>query len=208
MPGIAQAVSGTYDALAMAGATDEFKAIIDEARAAIADGRQPDARALEARIRAAAKRLEARPTQALKQLERVLSIHRARGALARPTAPPAPAPARRPAIRTRPTITGNMEVRRKKDGEKFGLAWDNAAGVAEWEVRISERPDARRDYAVRDTLKLAANETSLELPLGDRSARVHLLGRSRGGKLVRRAIISGLTRDSWDERWQRRASAS
>jgi hypothetical protein len=61
---------------------------------------------------------------------------------------------------------------------------------------------------VRDTLKLAANETNLELPLGDRSARVHLLGRSRGGKLVRRAIISGLTRDSWDERWQRRASAS
>jgi hypothetical protein len=101
-----------------------------------------------------------------------------------------------------------MEVRRKKSGESFGLAWDAAAGVAEWEVRISERPDARRDYAVRDTLKLAANETSLELPLGDRSVRVHLLGRSRGGKLVRRAVISALTRDSWDERWQRRASAS
>jgi hypothetical protein len=187
---------------------DEFKAIIDEARAAIADGRQPDAGALEGRIRSAAKRQHADPSRPLKQLERVLSIHRARGALARPTAPPPAAPSRRPAIRTRPTITGNMEVRRKKEGESFGLAWDAASGVAEWEVRISERPDARRDYAVRDTLKLAANETSLELPLGDRSVRVHLLGRSRGGKLVRRAVISALTRDSWDERWQRRASAS
>jgi hypothetical protein len=208
VPGIARAVSGTYDALAMAGEADEFKAIINEARAAIADGRQPDAGALEARIRSAAKRQQSDPSRPLKQLERVLSIHRARGALARPTAPPAPAPVRRPAIRTRPTITGNMEVRRKKDGETFGLAWDAAAGVAEWEVRISERPDARRDYAVRDTLKLAANDTSLELPLGDRSVRVHVLGRSRGGKLVRRAIISALTRDGWDDRWQRRASAS
>jgi hypothetical protein len=208
VPGIARAVSGTYDALAMAGEADEFKAIIDEARAAIADGRQPDARALEARIRSAAKRQQSDPSRPLKQLERVLSIHRARDALARQPAPPPASPSRRPAIRTRPTITGNMEVRRKKEGESFGLAWDAASGVAEWEVRISERPDARRDYAVRDTLKLAANETSLELPLGDRSVRVHVLGRSRGGKLVRRAVISALTRDSWDERWQRRASAS
>ncbi len=193
----------------MAGGGDEFKAIIDEARATIADGRQPDARALEARIRSAAKRHEASPTRPLKQLERVLAIHRARGALARqPAMPPAPAPQRRPAIRTRPTITGNMEVHRKQGAEGFGLAWDAGADVTGWEVRISERPDPRQDYAVRDTLKLAANETSLELPLGDRSVRVHVLGRNRGGKLVRRAVISGLTADSWNERWQRRASAS
>jgi hypothetical protein len=38
--------------------------------------------------------------------------------------------------------------------------------------------------------------------------RVHLLGRGRDGRLVRRAIISALTREGWDERWQRRASAS
>jgi hypothetical protein len=194
----------------MAGGTDEFKAIIDEARAAIADGRQPDARALETRIRSAAKRHEASPTRPLKQLERVLAIHRARGALARaPAAPQAPtSPQRRPAIRTRPTITGNMEAHRKKGAEGFVLAWDAAADVTAWEVRISERPDARQDYAVRDTLKHAANETSVELPLGDRSVRVHVLGRNRGGKLVRRAVISGLTADSWNERWQRRASAS
>jgi hypothetical protein len=37
---------------------------------------------------------------------------------------------------------------------------------------------------------------------------VHVLGRDRGGRLVRRAIVSGLTRESWADRWERRASAS
>jgi hypothetical protein len=205
--GIAQAVPDTYDALAMAGEPDELKAIIDEARAAIADGRQPDARALEARIRAAAKRHQADAKRPLKQLERVLSIHRARGALAREPEPPA-APPRRVAFRARPTITGNMHVRREMRGEVFTLSWDEAAGVVGWEVRISGRPDARRDYAVRETLSRPPKETTVELELGELPLRVHLLGRSRDGRLVRRAVISGLTRDSWTERWQHRASAS
>jgi hypothetical protein len=186
----------------------EYAAIINDARAAIAAGREPDVQALEARIRSVAEEHGADAATALKQLERVLSVHRARGALARPPAPPTPAaaPARR--LRSRPTLTGNMDVRRERRGETFVLAWDPAAAVAEWEVRISERPDARRDYEVRDTLSFPPAETSLELPLGDGSLRVHVLGRSRDGRLLRRAVISGLTRESWDERWQRRASAS
>jgi hypothetical protein len=205
--------------LGMAAAPDalirEYAAIITEARTGIAGGRDPNQQALESRIRAATKRygwLDATAERrALKQLERVLSVHRARTALARQPAPPAvttAAPLRRAALRARPTLTGNMDVRRQKKGETFVLAWDTAAGIAQWEVRISERPDARRDYAVRDTLSIPAAETSLELPLGDRSLRVHLLGRSRDGRLLRRAVISGLTREGWDERWQRRASAS
>jgi hypothetical protein len=42
-----------------------------------------------------------------------------------------------------------------------------------------------------------------ELPI-----RVHLLGRGSAGQLLQRALISGLTRDNWSERWQRRATAS
>jgi hypothetical protein len=190
----------------MAGEADEYTAIINEARAAIADGRQPDARALEARIRSVAKRQKADATRPLKQLERVLSIHRARGALARQPGQP-PAPPRR-AFRARPTITGNMDVRRETRRDAFTLSWDTTPSIREWEVRISGRPDARRDYAVRETLKLPATETTLQLELGELPLRVHLLGRSRDGRLVRRAVISGLTRESWTERWQRRASAS
>jgi hypothetical protein len=199
----------------MAGAPDalsgEYAAIINDARAAIADGREPDAKELEARIRSAAQRQgssdKTKERKALKQLERVLSVQRARSALARQPAPPAAAPPPR-VLRARPMITGNMEVRRQRNGETFALSWDTAAGVAQWEVRISERPDARRDYAVRETLSFPPTETTLELPLGDRPLRVHVLGRSRDGRLLRRAVISALTRESWDERWQHRASAS
>jgi hypothetical protein len=105
-------------------------------------------------------------------------------------------------------ISANMEVRQKRDGEQFVLVWDTTPAIAGWEVRFSERPDARGDYEVRDTLTLPAETTTVEVPLGDKPLRVHLLGRSRDGRLLRRAVISALTRDGWNERWERRASAS
>ena len=88
------------------------------------------------------------------------------------------------------------------------LAWTAEPKVVAWDVRLSERPDVRGDYVVREERTLPATETSLELQLDDTPLRVHLLGRGRDGRLVRRAIISALTRPGWDERWQRRASAS
>ena len=84
-----------------------------------------------------------------------------------------------------------MDVRRELRGEAFTLSWDTTPSIAQWEVRISGRPDARRDYAVRETLNVPATETTLELELGELPLRVHLLGRSRDGRLVRRAVISG-----------------
>ncbi len=101
-----------------------------------------------------------------------------------------------------------MEVRQQRDGERFLLQWETTPAIAGWEVRFSERPDARGDYEVRDTLTLPAQTTSVELPLGDNPLRVHLLGRSRDGRLLRRAVISALTRADWGARWERRASAS
>ena len=75
-------------------------------------------------------------------------------------------------------------------------------------MRISERPSARGDYEVRSELTLPAATSELALELGDKPVRVHLLGRGRGGKLVQRAVISGLTVGGWSARWERRASAS
>ena len=88
------------------------------------------------------------------------------------------------------------------------LAWDTTRAIAGWEVRFSERPDARAEYEVRETLTLPPDATTVELPLGDKPLRVHLLGRSRDGRLLRRAVISALTRGGWNDRWERRASAS
>jgi hypothetical protein len=197
--------------------TQAFEAIIDEARAAVAARREPNAQALEARLRAAAKQertggdaasVDKAEQEALEQLKRVVSVHRARVRLSREPAPPSIAPPPSPLralLRTRPTITGNMDVSRKRDGEKLQLRWDAAPAVAEWEVRFSERADARADYVVGETLTLPGTATSVEVPLGERTMRIHLLGKGRNGKIVRRLMISGLTRDTWSEKWDRRA---
>jgi hypothetical protein len=182
-----------------------YAAIIDEARAEVAAGREPNLEALRARIEASGPDSKAR-RRALKQLDDVVAVYRARARLAQRAAPAAAAPPpRRPLLRSRPTISGNMDVRRQGDAT---LEWDAAPAVAGWEVRFSERPDPRREYVVRESLTLGAAETTVDVPLGDVPLRVHLLGRGRDGRLVRRAIISALTRDTWRDRWQRRATAS
>jgi hypothetical protein len=183
--------------------------IIDEARQRVANGKRLDAEAYAARIRAVGGDTE----RALKQLARIVSVQRARtlidGPPPREPAPPQPEPVRRPlALRTKPTITGNMDVRRERRGAAFVLAWTAEPKVVAWDVRLSERPDVRGEYVVREERTLPGPETSVELELSDVPSRVHLLGRGRDGRLVRRAIVSALTREGWDERWQRRASAS
>jgi hypothetical protein len=187
---------------------DEHAKIIDEARKRVASGTALDPAPFEARIRAAGGDTE----RALKQLARIVSVQRARTLIAGPPThvpAPQPQPVLRPlALRTKPTITGNMDIRRERRGDSFALAWTAEPKVVAWDVRLSERPDVRGDYVVREERSLPGPATSLELELGDTPVRVHLLGRGRDGRLVRRAIISALTREGWDERWQRRASAS
>jgi hypothetical protein len=200
-------------------------AIINEVRSSVAAGAVPDAAELERRLRAAAAeaRTGADPAQteaidrsersAKAQLEQVLGVHRARQRLAAAPAPPPPAPAPprpslRAALRTRPTITGNMELKRVESGEGRALGWEAVAGIASWEVRFSERPRPGSDYELLETLTLPAEATEVELPLGDKPFRVNLLGRTRDGRPRSRALVSGLTRESWNTRWERRATSS
>jgi hypothetical protein len=174
--------------------------ILREARAAVAGGADPDWKALRDRIRVAAPD-EASRKQGLAQLERIGAVYRARRSRPEQTAP-RPA-ARSAALRTKPSLTGDLEVRRA-DG--YQLEWPAVPGVERWEVRIAERSGAKSDYVALESHELPGSTTMLALPLRDVPLRVHVLGRSRNGRLVRRAIASGLTRGSWDERWQRRPS--
>jgi hypothetical protein len=177
--------------------------ILLAARAAVSAGVEPDWLVLAEEIRA----LDGNGQRGLEQLMLVQSVHRARSTLSRQPAPApaAPTPQRLVALRKRPTISANMDVRR---GEGFSLVWDAAPRIASWEVRLSGRPDPRGDYVVRETLKLLEGGESVDVPIGDHPVRVHLLGRSRDGRLLRRAVISGLTVDNWNDRWQRKPSAS
>ena len=176
--------------------------ILNEARAQIARGVEPDAAALEARIRALP---DGDHDRALAQLNRLLSVHRARALLVDRPKPP-PAPPRRAAYRAKPTIAANMAVRARATGDTVTLEWDPVPGVASWEARLSARADARSDYSERETLTL--EQPRLELELGEHPTRVHLFGRNGYGRLLQRAVISGLTSDNWRQRWQQRASAS
>lgn len=174
--------------------------ILREARATVAGGGDPDWKALRDRIREAASD-EAARKQGLAQLERIGAVHRARRT--RPPQPASrPAPVRA-ALRTRPSLTGDLELRR---GDGYRLEWAAEPGIERWEVRIAERSGAKSDYVPLASHELPGATTQLMLPVGDVPLRVHVLGRSRNGRLVRRAIASGLTQGSWDERWQRRAS--
>ena len=180
-----------------------MEGILREARAAVAGGGDPDWKALRDRIRGAAPDEPARK-DGLAQLERIGAVHRARRA--RPAQAPAKAAPRSAALRTKPSLTGDLDVRRERQGDVFELSWPAQASVERWEVRIAERSGAKTDYVPLESHELPGSATRFTLPLGDVPLRVHLLGRSRNGRLVRRAIASGLTLASWDERWQRRPS--
>jgi hypothetical protein len=193
-------------------------AILADARAQVAAGREPNVASLETRIATAVRgaRFTGDPAAvdefeaaARRKLGAIVSIGRARAHLGRDPAPREKSPpprGRRLALRTKPTITGSLNVRRA-EGEGYRLVWDAVPTVTEWEVRFSERPDLRSAYVERERFVLAAAETSVELPLGDNPFRVNVLGRGRG-RLQRRALISGLTREGWRDRWQRRPSAA
>jgi hypothetical protein len=179
--------------------------VVHDARAEVAAGREPDWAELEARIRAAG--LDAAATdRALSQLRRVATVARARASLAAPRV--APPPRRRVQPVARPTLTGNLDVGRELRDDAHVLTWPADPTVAAWEVRISERADPRSPYEVRDERQLPGDATSVDLPVDGGVLRVHVLGRSRAGRLVRRAMISGLGRDNWATRFERRASAS
>ena len=89
-----------------------------------------------------------------------------------------------------------MEIRRQEDGETLMLTWDAVAAVTGWEVRFSERPDARGDYVVREEMTLPAAATSVKVPLGKHPLRVHLLGRSRDEQAPSARADLGAARES------------
>lgn len=163
--------------------------VLAEARAEIAAGRYPDVVALRARL--------AGDPDALARLDGVLAVHRGRARLAHKASNTKVPNAK--VLRTKPSLSGDLEVRRAGG---FRLEWDAVPAVARWEVRISERTDVRRDYALRETVEVAG--PSIDLQLDDRPLRVHVLGRTQEGRLVRRAVVSGLTREGWNDRWNRR----
>ena len=192
-----------------------------EAQRLVLEGAVPDEDGLAAGIRAeTARYLRSQPWLADDALapavaaveESTLAALRAIVATAVAAAPtPAPPPARpirRLALQPSATIVGNMAVRKQPTERGLELAWDAAPQVIEWVLRVSVRPDPRQDYVEGEAETLPAGTRSYEVELDEHPRRIQLYGHARGGKIVRRAVISALTSGNSGAQWKRQATAS
>ena len=101
-----------------------------------------------------------------------------------------------------------MAVRKQPTANGLELSWDAAANVVEWRVRV-ERP-ARSAPRLRrgEVVTLPGGATSFEVELDEHPRRIQLYGHARDGRIVRRAVVSALTRGNSDAQWKRQATAS
>ena len=192
-----------------------------EAQRIVLEGAVPDEGGLTAGIRTeTARYLRSQPWLAVDDLapavagveETSLAALRtivATAVAAPPTPAPPPArPIRRLALQPSATIVGNMAVRKQPTERGLELAWDAAPQVIEWVLRVSVRPDPRQDYVEGEAETLPATTRSYEIELDDHPRRIQLYGHARGGKIVRRAVISALTSGNSGAQWKRQATAS
>ncbi len=189
-----------------------------EAQRLLHDGLVPDEAGLADGIRAETRRyLRSHPWQAHTSLAPAVieaedaalgALTAIVGAAAAPTAPPPARPVRRLALQPSATIVGNMAVRKQPTANGLELSWDVAANVVEWRVRVSARPDPRRDYVEGEVVTLPGGATSLEVELDEHPRRIQLYGHARDGRIVRRAVVSALTSGNSDAQWKRQATAS
>ena len=193
-----------------------------EAQRLVLEGAVPDEAGLAAGIRAdTARYLRSQPWLAVDALapavaaveESTLAALHAIVATAVVAAAPSPAPpparpVRRLALQPSATIVGNMAVRKQPTERGLELAWDAAPQVIEWVLRVSVRPDPRQDYVEGEAETLPAGTRSYEVELDEHPRRIQLYGHARGGKIVRRAVISALTSGNSGAQWKRQATAS
>jgi hypothetical protein len=189
-----------------------------EAQRLVLDGAVPDEDGLTAGIRAeTARYLRSRPWLAVDALapavagveaSTLATLHAIVATAAPAPAPPPARPIRRLSIQPSATIVGNMAVRKQPTDRGLELAWDAAPQVIEWVLRVSVRPDPRQDYVEGDPETLPAGTRSYEVELDEHPRRIQLYGHARGGKIVRRAVISALTSGNSGAQWKRQATAS
>ena len=181
-----------------------------EAQRLVLDGLVPDEKGLVEGIRAETRRyLAARPWFARAELTGVAAdVERASlTALTAIAAPPPARPVRRLALQPAATMVGNTVVRKRRTDVGVELSWDDAPNVLEWTIRVSTRPDPRRDYVDGEPVVLPAATLSFEVSLDEVPRRIQLYGHARDGRIVRRAVISALTSGNSGAQWKRQSTA-
>jgi len=185
-----------------------------EAQRLVVEGKAPNEAGLADGIRAETRRyLASHPWLGHASLEPAVAAAEERSlaslrAVAAAASTPAPKPVRRMTLQPAASVVGNMALRKRRTEAGVELSWDPVAAVVEWTVRISARPDPRRDYEELIELSLAGNATLLAVELDDDPRRIQLSGLARGDRVIRRVTVSALTRGNSGTQWKRQASAS
>jgi hypothetical protein len=184
-----------------------------EAQRLALEGEVPDEAGLADGIRAETRRyLDSHPWLRHATLEPVVEAAQERalaslrsivGAAAAAAAPPPPPPVRRLALQPAPTFVGNVPLRKRRTPEGVVLEWSRTPNVVAWVVRVSVRPDPRRDYEELDEVTLPGEATSFELVLDELPRRIQLLGNAPSGRTTQRATVSALTRGNSGAQWKR-----
>jgi hypothetical protein len=188
-----------------------------EAQRLLLERTTPDGPALEEGILAETKRYLAshpglshaslRPAVEAAESRALASLRSIVAAATVAAAPPPPPPVRRLALQPSATFVGNLPLRKRRTDEGVVLEWSPAPNVVEWVLRVSVRPDPRRDYEEVEAVTLPGSTTSFALGLDDQPRRIQVLGNARGGRTVHRATVSALTRGNSGAGWKRQASA-
>ena len=121
--------------------------------------------------------------------------------------PPARPSARDSLLTPRVTISGTLIVEKRVAGSELTLGWKLPPAAQEVVVQVEERPDPRSDYAVVATESLGA-ATEWTVQVGETTTRLVVRVDGRGGRVLGRARISGLTAANAASKWQRQATAT
>lgn len=181
-------------------------------------GRDPALQSAAARSRTALERLAAL-ARVRERLDNPQSFAPPAAAASAAAAAPAPAPAARPSLRdalltAKVTISGNLLVEKRVGAPAPGdgatpltLTWKLPPAAQEVVVQVEERPDPRGDYGAVSTESLGT-ATTWTVQLGDTPTRLVVRVDGRGGRVLGRARISGLTAANAASKWQRQATAA
>ena len=126
-----------------------------------------------------------------------------------PQAPPAAPPAspRDSLLIARVTISGNLIVERAVAGNELTVSWKLPPAAQQVIVQVEERPDPRSNYALLAQHELGS-VSSWSLALDERPKRLLVRVEGRGGRVLGRARINGLTAANAASKWQRQATAA
>lgn len=122
---------------------------------------------------------------------------------------PEPVKPQRLRLRVKARVSGSLLIEKRTLAEGFQLSWRSSSPIKRWSVQVACKEERERDYRQPTERQFDGSERQLVLQLDPALLyRIQVVGRSASGRAIERALIISATAENWEERWERRASAS